>query len=52
MAGNVEEWCINGAARGGSFYSNERYIQCTARQQYDKKERNHALGFRLCMTGK
>ncbi|MCK4763164.1 MAG: SUMF1/EgtB/PvdO family nonheme iron enzyme [Candidatus Aminicenantes bacterium] len=58
MAGNVEEWCDGGAspgkennraARGGSFYSNDRYIRCTSRKTYDREERNHALGFRLCL---
>jgi formylglycine-generating enzyme required for sulfatase activity len=52
MAGNVEEWCDNQVARGGSFYSNDLYIRCTSRSQYDRKERNHALGFRLCMVGR
>ncbi len=52
MAGNVEEWCDNQVARGGSFYSNERYIQCTSRSQYNRTERNHALGFRLCLVNK
>ena len=52
MAGNVEEWCDNQAARGGSFYSNDRYIRCTARNKYDSKERNHALGFRLCLVSR
>lgn len=52
MAGNVEEWCDNQAARGGSFYSNELYLRCTSRGQYDRKERNHALGFRLCMVNR
>jgi formylglycine-generating enzyme required for sulfatase activity len=52
MAGNVEEWCDNQVARGGSFYSNERYIRCTARNKYDSNERNPALGFRLCMVSR
>jgi formylglycine-generating enzyme required for sulfatase activity len=52
MAGNVEEWCENQVARGGSFYSNDLYIRCTARNKYDAKERNHALGFRLCLEGR
>ena len=52
MAGNVEEWCDNQAARGGSFYINELYIRCTSRSQYNRNERNHALGFRLCMVSR
>jgi serine/threonine protein kinase len=52
MAGNVEEWCDNQVARGGSFYDNERYITCSSRKKYDPSERNHALGFRLCMVGR
>lgn len=50
MAGNVEEWCDNQFARGGSFYDNERFITCSSRRKYDPAERNNALGFRVCMV--
>jgi len=52
MAGNVEEWCDNQFARGGSFYDNEKFITCSSRRKYEPTERNNALGFRVCMVNK
>lgn len=46
MAGNVEEWCAGGAARGGSSRSVPSGARCVSRSAYEREFRTFTLGFR------
>lgn len=46
MAGNVAEWCAEGAVRGGSSASYPSSAACIARVAYEREFRNFTIGFR------
>lgn len=46
MAGNVEEWCADGAVRGGSSRSMPSSVRCAARSRQEPAFRTFTLGFR------
>ncbi|MBI1371762.1 MAG: SUMF1/EgtB/PvdO family nonheme iron enzyme [Phycisphaera sp.] len=45
--GNVAEWCINGAIRGGGWASTPEYCRSAFTQPFSSRDEQNFIGFRL-----